>query len=141
MEIELTHQLSQAKEIQEKYERELIAHAGTANTLKDLRNTIKENDTQITELEQLKNQAETTLKEFKDDAKATENTLKAEYSSLKEQFSVVENQNAALHEQMNNLSTQMASIHDTSGHQAGDTSLNLSKSFAEEDAKSTEQLM
>ena len=54
MDLELNHQLSQSKEIQEKYERELIAHASTANALKELRQKIKDHDAKISELEQAK---------------------------------------------------------------------------------------
>ena len=109
-----------AQDLQEKYERELMSHAATANVLKEHRSAIKVNDVQISELEQAKSNAEASLKELKVDAKATEATLRAEYKSLQDQFANVETQNEALHEQMKNLSTQMASIHDTSTG-AGDT--------------------
>merc|ERR1712051_1041846 len=142
MDIELKQQMSQAQQIQEKYERELMEHAPTAQTSREHRDAIKINDVQITELQKAKTTAEDSLKDLKDDAKATETTLRSEYKSLQDQFANVETQNAALHEQLNNMSTQMASIHDTSGGasgSAGDMSMN--KSFSEEEAKSTDQLM
>ena len=82
MDIELKQQMSQAQQIQEKYERELMEHATTARTSREHRGAIKVNDVQITELQQAKATAEDSLKDLKDDAKATESTLRSEYKSL-----------------------------------------------------------
>ena len=82
MDIELKQQMSQAQQIQEKYERELMEHAATAQTSREHRGAIKVNDVQITDLQQAKATAEDSLKNLKDDAKATETTLRSEYKSL-----------------------------------------------------------
>ena len=82
MDIELKQQMSQAQQIQEKYERELMEHANTAQTSREHRGAIKVSDVQITELQQAKATAEDSLKNLKDDAKATETTLRSEYKSL-----------------------------------------------------------
>ena len=82
MDIELKQQMSQAQQIQEKYERELMEHATTAQTSREHRDAIKINDVQITELQKAKTTAEDSLKDLKDDAKATETTLRSEYKSL-----------------------------------------------------------
>ena len=142
IEKELRNSIEVAKEAQVKYERELNLHAQTANALGDLRNTVKDNDGQIVELQNAKNLAENSLKDAREDAKATEATLRAEYENLKEQFGVVEQENQKLHDQLANVTTQMSTLQDSfSG--AADTSLNVSvnKSFSEEEAKSTDQLM
>jgi hypothetical protein len=82
MDIELKQQMSQAQQIQEKYERELMEHAATAQNSREHRYAIKVNDVQITELEKAKTTAEDSLKDLKDDARATETTLRSEYKSL-----------------------------------------------------------
>ena len=82
MDIELKQQMSQAQQIQDKYERELMEHATTAQNSREHRDAIKINDVQITELQKAKTTAEDSLKDLKDDAKATETTLRSEYKSL-----------------------------------------------------------
>ena len=82
MDIELKQQMSQAQQIQDKYERELMEHATTAQNSREHRDAIKINDVQITELQKAKTTAEDSLKDLKDDAKATETTIRSEYKSL-----------------------------------------------------------
>ena len=140
MEQELSGQANQFNEFQQRYEKELISHAQTASTLNDLRETIKSNDTLITELEQAKKLAEGTLQDSVNDAKTTETTLRSQYASLKEQFETVEKENAILHDQLSNVTTQMTSLQDKTVDKDS-SSLNLSKSFSEDEAKSMDQLM
>ena len=85
--------------------------------------------------------AENSLKDAKEDSKATETTLRAEYDSLKEQFGVVEQENEKLHEQLANVTTQMSTLQDSFSASDPNVSMNLSKSFTEEEAKSMDQLM
>ena len=144
MEQSMGEQAIQLQTVQNRYETELVSHAETAKVMGELRDTIKTNDTKITELEQSKMAAEGTLKDTVKDAKATETTLRTQYASLQEQFGTVEKENALLHEQLSNVTTQMASLHDKSGDKGHDTSasaLNLSQSFSENEAKSMDQLM
>ncbi len=133
---ELQKQMGAAREAQEKYQRELLLHAKDIEELTTLKSSMTARQAELSEIAESKRAAE----EARDKAVAvmaeTESTHKAEYEKLKEQFGVVEEENKSLHDQLGTVTQQMTSLQ---RHFEGDP--NASRSFSEDESRSTEQLM
>lgn len=146
-ETDLRHHVALLAEARDQYEREVTAHGRTAQTLIEVRSEEARLAAELSTMDGDKVRTQEALAELKRDSAEVEGSLRGELSALKDQFEVVEAENKSLYVQMSNLSQQMTSLRDTglvapaAGTGSSSGVANLSRSFSEEDARSTEQLM
>lgn len=124
------------EEAQQNYERELVLHSKDVETMNGLKTIVNSHRNVVHEKEEALKDALESLSEVKANASQVEESLKTEYAQLHEQFKIVEEENKSLHNQLATITEQMTSIQ---RHVEGNP--DASKSFSEEDTKSTEQLM
>ena len=137
LKVELNNQKTLAVEVRERYERELSSHGQTAQTVVELRQELGDHVAKARDLEQAKTRLEDALREHRDTLAANQASTTQEVSMLKNQFELVKGENATLHTQLSNLSTQLAKMREPT--QSSEEK--MSRSFTEDDAKSSEQLM
>ncbi|TRY63999.1 hypothetical protein TCAL_07159 [Tigriopus californicus] len=124
------------EEAQQNYERELVLHSKDVETMNGLKSIVNSHRNAVAEKEEALRNALESLAEVKANASQVDESLKTEYAQLNEQFKVVEEENKSLHTQLATITEQMTSIQ---RHVEGNP--DASKSFSEEETKSTEQLM
>merc|ERR1719192_1621858 len=147
---ELTSQKEISTDIRDRYERELSSHGETAKTVVELREKVSQGSTELQQAQTARDSLAEQLREEGETTRVKFDSLNQEFQLSKEQFEVMKSENGSLHVQLENLSTQLSALRQmaTENEEAGgggntsklDSSL-LSKSFHEDDAKSTDQLM
>lgn len=100
----------EAREAQEKYERELLLHAQNIEKLNKLKETVSSSSLHLDELELERSRAEARVKELEAKHEAEADTLTKEVSVLKEQLDVANRENAALLAQLESVSQQLVDV-------------------------------
>ena len=98
------------REMEERYEREVVLHGETTKALIELREAAQSFDEQVVQLQSAKRQAEEGLKDLEARCFEIETSSKTEMELLQNQYDVVEKENAALHEQLSNMSHLMTTL-------------------------------
>ncbi len=103
-------QVNLLREMEERYEREVVLHGETTKALVDLREAAQTFDEQVVQLQSAKRLAEEGLKDLEARCFEIENTSRTEMELLKNQYDVIEKENAALHEQLSNMSHMLTTL-------------------------------
>ena len=103
-------QVTLLREMEERYEREVVLHGETTKALIELREAAQSFDEQVVQLQSAKRQAEEGLKDLEARCFEIETSSKTEMELLQNQYDVVEKENAALHEQLSNMSHLMTTL-------------------------------
>lgn len=103
-------QVNLLREMEERYEREVVLHGETTKALVDLREAAQTFDEQVVQLQSAKRLAEEGLKDLEARRFEIENTSRTEMELLKNQYDVIEKENAALHEQLSNMSHMLTTL-------------------------------
>ncbi|CAG9816022.1 unnamed protein product [Phaedon cochleariae] len=135
--------VEQLKAVENKYAREVTLHSVDLQSLTAMKEDLDKALDELNQIESEKTQAIENLNENIQNWEEQEKLFQKEKEEIQSRFSDIDAQNSLLHDQIQALNTQLtilqAQASDQQNTSVGDASFN--KSFSEDDAKSSEQLL
>ncbi|CAH1278989.1 unnamed protein product [Diabrotica balteata] len=137
--------IEQLKAVENKYAREVTLHSVDLQSLTSMKEELDKALGEINKLQSERQKATEALEQFKENWEKQEQLFQNEKQELNERFKDMDSQNSLLHDQIQALNTQLALLQaQVSDNQSQNTSIgesSFSKSFTEDETKSSEQLL